>query len=490
MPVLNAGAATALLSNATGIRLDPFGSAKFLIEIQGLIAGGFQSVSGLDHQLQTESYREADVLMVSDFILYKMEEELLRGVRESGARWASAIAMDPHTGAVLAMANVPTYDPNRPAAFGTVARRNHAVTDQIEPGSVFKMISAVAALEQDVVALDDTIDTGNGYARFGGRGMHDTHGYGRISFADVLANSSNVGTAKVISEIDRGVFYRYARDLGFGQPTWIDLPGEVGGLLKRPEHWSGTTLTSMSIGYEVNATPLQILTAYCALANGGLLVQPYVVAERRDVTGRTVWQAPVDSIRRAFEPETAEALLPAGSPGWLRAQDIALQVEERQRRGQEGAGKGELDLRSLVADHGKGRHFAPGSGGRGDSNHRQQRLLQHIVALVVQQIAAVRQQNAHTLGRIERTTATDCHQQINLLLTRQRRALLAHLRGIVVEPLDRPGGDLGGLLAGRGDLGVRGVSVWHGPGRSAGARSGCRCRASSRPPTSASAGAA
>ncbi len=240
-----------------------------------------------------------------------LEEELARGVAESGARWGTAIAMDPHTGAVLAMANVPTFNPNHRGTPPTEAQRNRAITDRIEPGSTFKLVAAVAAVEQGLVALEDTIDTGDGWMVIHGRTLKDTHAYGRISFADVIAHSSNVGVAKVVMQMDPGVFYQYARNLGFGQNTWIDLPGEVPGLLKKPSAWSGTTLTSLSRGYEVDATPLQVLAAYCALANGGLLVQPYVVAERRDMTGRTVWVAHQDSIRRAFRRETARALLPA-----------------------------------------------------------------------------------------------------------------------------------------------------------------------------------
>ncbi|SHK31115.1 cell division protein FtsI (penicillin-binding protein 3) [Rhodothermus profundi] len=239
-----------------------------------------------------------------------LEEELARGVAEAGARWGTAIAMDPRTGAVLAMANVPTYDPNQPTAAPEEARRNRAITDRLEPGSTFKLVAAIAALEQGVVALDDTIDTGDGWAVFAGRTIRDVHAYGRISFAEVLVHSSNVGIARVATQLTPGILYQYARNLGFGQPTLIDLPGEVSGTLKRPDQWSGTTLTSMSMGYEVDATPLQILAAYCALANGGLLVRPYVVAERRAVTGEVIWRARPDSIRRAFRRETARRLLP------------------------------------------------------------------------------------------------------------------------------------------------------------------------------------
>lgn len=245
-----------------------------------------------------------------------LEEELARGVEESGAQWGAAIAVEPRTGAILALANAPTYDPNRPAAFSTEARRNHAITDRMEPGSTFKLISAAALLERGLVAMDDLVDTGAGWAVFHGRTMRDTHAHGTITFAEVIVKSSNVGMAKTATKMEPGDLYQYARNLGFGQPTWVDLPGEVGGLLKRPSRWSGTTLTSMSIGYEIDVTPLQLLMAYSALANGGLLLQPYVVAERRDLTGQTIWRADRDaarrdSVRRVFKEETALALLPA-----------------------------------------------------------------------------------------------------------------------------------------------------------------------------------
>lgn len=240
-----------------------------------------------------------------------VEEELARGLQEMGANWGTAIAMDPRTGAIMAMANAPSFDPNRPNEFRTEIHRNHAVTDRVEPGSTFKLVTAIAAVEREIVDLQDTVDTGQGYGVFGGRTMRDSRGYGRISFAEVIALSSNVGVAMTASRLPQGALYQYARSLGFGQPTWIDLPGEVSGRLKRPAQWSATSPTSISIGYEVDATPLQLLTAYAALANGGLLVRPHIVSERMDVAGRVVWRAEPDSVRRAFKAQTRDRVLPA-----------------------------------------------------------------------------------------------------------------------------------------------------------------------------------
>lgn len=237
-----------------------------------------------------------------------LEDELRRGVEDSGASWGTALAMDPKTGAILAMANVPTYNPNHPGQFAGGSRRNRAITDRFEPGSTFKLVVAAAAIEQNILSMTDTLDTGNGWAVFHGNTMKDVSAYGRISFAEVIAKSSNIGTAKTAQKIDPGVFYQYARNLGFGHATWIDLPGEVSGVLKKPHTWSRTTQTSMSIGYEVAVTPMQLLTAYAALANGGVLMKPYVVAERRSFAGEVLWRNEPDSIRRALQSETAATL--------------------------------------------------------------------------------------------------------------------------------------------------------------------------------------
>ncbi|GMQ81223.1 MAG: penicillin-binding transpeptidase domain-containing protein [Rhodothermia bacterium] len=240
-----------------------------------------------------------------------LEEELARGVAEARAKWGTAIAMDPQTGEIIAMANVPTFDPNRPSAFDSPARRNHAITDRIEPGSTFKLIAAISSIETGIVSMEDSIDTAPGWIVRYGRRLSDTRPHGTITFSEVIFLSSNVGFALVTENLDPGKFYQYSRNIGFGQISGIDLPGEVTGRLKRPSVWSGTTLSAMSRGYEVEATPLQMLSAYAALANGGVLVRPHIVIERRDVMGNVTWKAGQDSIRRAFDVETARILLPA-----------------------------------------------------------------------------------------------------------------------------------------------------------------------------------
>jgi len=245
-----------------------------------------------------------------------MEEELAAGVAKSGALHGSAIAVDPRTGAILAIANVPTFDANAPMDSPTHIWRNRAITDRLEPGSAFKMIAASAALETGMISMDRVIDTGNGTLRLAGYTLNDITEYGELTFNDVIVKSSNVGMALTTSPMEPTDLYQYIRNFGFGQKTWIDLPGEISGFLKRTDRWSQTTKTALSIGYEIDVTPIQMVMAYAALANGGLLRQPYIVAERRDVTGNVLWRATddparTDSIRRVLKEETAAILLPA-----------------------------------------------------------------------------------------------------------------------------------------------------------------------------------
>lgn len=269
--------------------------------VRKLIAGG----------AVTEPIDGESVRLTIDLVLQTiLEEELALGVETSGSNWGVGIAMDPRTGAILSLANYPTYDPNTPGDWPTAARRNHAVTDRMEPGSTMKLIAAVAALESGVVDLTDSVETGPGWMVQYGRTLKDTHPYGRISFADVIRLSSNVGTAKVAERLDRGTFYQYARNFGFGQRTYVDMPGEVDGDIKRPSRWSMPTLSAMSRGYEIDATPLQVLAAYAAFANDGVLMRPYVVQERLGASGDVRWSARPEAVRRIFDRETAQRLLP------------------------------------------------------------------------------------------------------------------------------------------------------------------------------------
>jgi cell division protein FtsI (penicillin-binding protein 3) len=252
------------------------------------------------------------LVLTMDLILQSIvEEELAWGVERASPNWAAVVALDPNTGAVKALANWPTFDPNRIGSYSSTQRRNRAITDMIEPGSVIKVVPAAAAVEQNLVSMSDSINTGDGTLKQGRYTIRDTHPNGVLTFADVIKVSSNVGTALVSEKMSEGLMYQYARQFGFNQKTGIELPGEANTRLQRPENWSATDQSAMSRGYAMLATPLQIALAYGALANGGVLMKPYIVQERRDTAGRTTWRAQPDSVRRVFEKATADTLMRA-----------------------------------------------------------------------------------------------------------------------------------------------------------------------------------
>lgn len=240
------------------------------------------------------------------------EEELRQGVIRSRAQYGSVIVMDPQTGAVKALANYPTYNPNRPATSDAENRRNFAISDMIEPGSTFKLVTAVAAMEQGVVRLDEMFHTpANGVQLIHGQPMRDHIPLGSLDFEDVIRKSSNIATAEVAMRLPRETFYQYARNLGFGSLTGIDLTSEESGRMQNPFSWSAVTLPWMSIGYEIQVTPMQLVMAYSAFANKGVLMRPYIVDEIHDEFGRIVEKTEPVVIRRAIRPETIRQLMPA-----------------------------------------------------------------------------------------------------------------------------------------------------------------------------------
>ena len=233
------------------------------------------------------------------------ERELKAGVDWSGARGGSAVVMDPSTGEILAIANYPTYNPNAYRDSSEDSRRNRAVQDLYEPGSTFKMITASAALEEKVITPEDQIDVSAGSITFPGRPpIRDDHTYGVLSFRDVIAKSSNVGSIKVGLRVGSERFLEYMRRFGFGRRTSPDFPGENAGLLWTPRNDSA--LASMLIGYEIGVTPIQMASALSAIANGGELMQPRVVGAVRRAGQRL--PVPHKAIGRTISERTAAEL--------------------------------------------------------------------------------------------------------------------------------------------------------------------------------------
>ncbi|MEW6674572.1 MAG: penicillin-binding protein 2 [Nitrospirota bacterium] len=246
------------------------------------------------------------VLTIDEGLQYLVESELEKAMLKWRSSAASAIMIDPFTGEILALANIPAYDPNSPMRVSGFERRNRAITDCYEPGSAFKIIVGTAALEEKIVDLNTKFDCSRGGVEVGGKVIHDAHRHGVLTFKEVIQKSSNVGSVMIGMKLGKERVYKYAKLFGFGEKTEIDLPGEVSGWIYPPEKWSGTSIGAISIGQEVAVTPLQILRAYSAIANGGFLVRPHVVSEIRSPEGQVLVSFRGYEKKRAISTETAE----------------------------------------------------------------------------------------------------------------------------------------------------------------------------------------
>jgi cell division protein FtsI (penicillin-binding protein 3) len=249
------------------------------------------------------------MLTIDRTIQYVAEREIDAAYRRTHAKAAIAVVLEPRTGDVLALAVRPTFNPN---AFLDVTSsdswRNRAVTDPFEPGSTFKAIMAAAALEEGVIRPDDRIYAENGAITLAGTTIRDWKKYGWLTFAEVLQNSSNVGSIKVGLALGRDRYYRYMKAFGFGAPTNVGLAGESRGLLREPQRWSLLSLPTMSIGQEISVTALQLVTAFGAVANGGTLMQPRLVRSTFDAEGRETRRFEVKAVRQVVSPATARTL--------------------------------------------------------------------------------------------------------------------------------------------------------------------------------------
>ena len=242
----------------------------------------------LSSGVNTEAKGNNVVLTIDEVIQHIAEKELDRAMVKWRAAAASVIVMDPFTGEILALANRPSYDPNRPGSASNSERRNRAITDCYEPGSTFKIVIGSGSLEEKIVRPNSLFDVSRGGIEAGGKTIRDVHKYGVLSFQEVIQKSSNVGSIMVGKKLGKERIYKYAKLLGFGEKAGIDLPGEVSGWLVPPEKWSGTSIGAIPIGQEVAVTPLQVLRAYAAIANGGFLVRPHVVSEVISPDGQTL----------------------------------------------------------------------------------------------------------------------------------------------------------------------------------------------------------
>ncbi|MFH0935351.1 MAG: penicillin-binding transpeptidase domain-containing protein [Candidatus Omnitrophota bacterium] len=245
------------------------------------------------------------VLTIDETIQYIAERELGRVFEKYHAKAASIIVMDPHTGAILALANRPGFDLNAYSRADKEQIRNRAICDLFEPGSVFKIVTAAAALEEKKVTEEDRFFCENGSYRVANHTLHDHRPHGWLTFREVIEQSSNIGTVKTAQILGPELLYKYVKLFGFGSRLGIDLPGEISGMVKEPKGWSKTTIGAIPMGQEVGVTVLQLASAISVIANGGQLMRPYVVQEVRDKYGETIKKVPPVMIRKVISLETA-----------------------------------------------------------------------------------------------------------------------------------------------------------------------------------------
>ncbi len=216
-------------------------------------------------------------LTIDEYLQYVAERELRAGVLENRATGGTAIVMDPRTGEILALANYPTFNPNEYRDSVEQARRNRAVQDLYEPGSTFKVVTASAAIQEKLMPLDTPVDVSGGQIRIGSRIVHDTHDYGVLSFTDVMVKSSNVGAIRIGFKLGSDRLSDYVQRFGFGRPVSPDFPSESPGIVWERTKWTESALASVSMGYQVGVTPLQMAAAVSSVANGGNYIEPRVV---------------------------------------------------------------------------------------------------------------------------------------------------------------------------------------------------------------------
>ncbi|AMV73116.1 penicillin-binding protein [Desulfuromonas carbonis] len=279
--------------------LDPEGLEGLELKYDSLILGqgGFlvmerdalgRGIGGGEEMVQGGEQGSDLHLTLDKNLQFIAEKELAAGVKGSHARAGTVVVLNPANGEILAMASQPDFNPNAFYRYRPGQWRNRALCDTYEPGSTIKMFLLAAALNEGVVKPGTFINCENGSWRVGGKTIHDHHPYGRLKLPEILKVSSNIGAAKIGKALEREKYYGYLRDFGFGEVSGLELPGEQSGLLRKPSQWFEIDLAAISFGQGLTVTPLQVAMATAAIANGGYLMKPYVVASVVNSYGEVV----------------------------------------------------------------------------------------------------------------------------------------------------------------------------------------------------------
>jgi cell division protein FtsI (penicillin-binding protein 3) len=256
-------------------------------------------------QVQGATHGHDLYLTIDKNLQYIAERELADGLRKTQAKAGTVVMLEPSTGKVLAMASYPEYNPNAYTRYKPSQWRNRAVCDSFEPGSTFKVFLVAAALNEAVITTKQQIDCESGQFRVGGKNIHDHKSYQKLTPAEIIKYSSNIGSAKIGKMLEREAFHSYIRDFGFGQRTGVDLPGEVVGMLRSPDKWFEIDLAAISFGQGVSVTPIQLVAAVAAIANGGYLMEPYVVDQVVDSEGQVTQRNQPHVVRKVIASDVA-----------------------------------------------------------------------------------------------------------------------------------------------------------------------------------------
>jgi cell division protein FtsI/penicillin-binding protein 2 len=265
--------------------------------------GKKNSPTPLDLSLKTPGRPGQSLVLALDCRVQQVvEEELARTLRETHAKGASAVVMNPTTGELLAIGSLPSYDPARVGQAPPEWLHNRAVEDALEPGSAFKPIVVAAALTAGVLNPSELVDCSGGGVHVANVFLHDHAQYGLLPVREVLAKSSNAGAIRIASRLAAGQLDAMIRQFGFGQPTEVELPAEARGIYRSPQYWSAVSQASLALGQEISVTTLQMAQAYAIIANGGWRVRPTLVLETQDRSGNVV---------TPYRPQPATRVLPA-----------------------------------------------------------------------------------------------------------------------------------------------------------------------------------
>ncbi len=259
-----------------------------------------------DRSEQAADAGESVVLTLDEKIQYIAEKELATAIQTTHAQAGSIVVQDPNTGELLAVANFPTFNPNVPGDGPAESHMNRAIAATYEPGSTFKIVTVAAALEEGITRPDEVVDCQMGAIYINGHRIRDHKPFGLLTVSEIVAKSSDVGAIKLGLRLGAPKFYDYIRAFGFGQATGIELPGETRGLLKRADSWTPASVGAISMGQEIGVTSVQLISAFSAIANGGVLNHPRIVRETRHGAQIVPVSASVPS--RVISPTTAATL--------------------------------------------------------------------------------------------------------------------------------------------------------------------------------------